>query len=40
MGLMEDDAEDDYAKTPVFKIAAWIVLAFVAIGLILTLVLT
>ncbi len=37
---MEDDKDDDFAKTPVFKIAAWIVLAIAAIALILTLILS
>lgn len=37
---MLDDDEDDPTKAPLFKIAAWIVLAIAAIGLILTLVLS
>lgn len=34
------DDEDDPTKTPIFKIAAWIVLAIAIIGLLLTLVLS
>jgi hypothetical protein len=34
------DDEDDPTKTPIFKIAAWIVLAIAVIGLLLTLVLS
>lgn len=33
---MQDDDQDDLSKTPTFKIAAWIVLALIAIGLLLT----
>lgn len=34
------DEEDDPTKTPVFRIAVWVVLALIAIGLVLTLVLS
>lgn len=34
------DDEDDYSKTPIFKIAAWAVLAIAVIGLLITLVLS
>lgn len=37
---MLDDDQDDPSKTPIFKIAAWVVLAIAVIGLILTLVLS
>lgn len=37
---MQDDESDDLSKTPVFKIAAWVVLALIAIGLVITLVLS
>ena len=36
---MEDD-DADPTKTPIFKIAAWVVLALVAIGLVITLVMS
>jgi hypothetical protein len=38
-GHMDDDS-DDPTKTPLFKIAAWIVLAIAVIGLVLTVVLS
>ena len=37
---MLDDDEDDPSKTPVFKIAAWVVLAVAVIGIVLTLLLS
>ena len=37
---MLDDDEDDPTKTPIFKIAAWVVLAVAVIGLLLTLLLS
>lgn len=37
---MLDDDQDDPTKTPIFKIAAWVVLAIAVIGLLLTLVLS
>lgn len=37
---MLDDEDDDPTKTPVFKIAAWVVLAVAVIGLLLTLLLS
>lgn len=37
--MLDDDA-DDPTKQPIFKIAAWIVLAIAVIGLVLTLVLS
>lgn len=39
-GAMLDDPEDDPTKNKVFRTAVWIVLALVAIGLVLTLVLS
>lgn len=33
---MEDDREDDYSKTPIFKIAAWAVIVLIVIALIVT----
>jgi hypothetical protein len=35
-----DDDADDPTKTPIFKIASWIVLVLVVIGLIITVVLS
>ncbi len=37
---MLDDSEDDPTKNNLFRTAVWIVLALVAIGLVLTLVLS
>lgn len=37
---MADDDSDDPTKTPIFKIAAWIVLAIAVIGIVLTLLLS
>jgi len=38
--MSADDESDDPTKTPIFKIAAWIVLILVAISLIITLVMS
>lgn len=37
---MSDDREDDPTQTPIFKIAAWIVLAVAIIGVLLTVILS